>query len=336
MIKVFKLILGLFLVAVLAVVLVNSYDANPSKDLKKYQSLKTNHMLTPTYVSARSFLEQISTLKEIQKLRLSLKKPSLICFANSTCSDKDFNKALEVVPQFLETNQETLNRFQDTISKINAISIPPYALISENLFFSLDTLITLQLIEINHFFSKLNRDKSFAKKALAKAMALDRFIVTSLGQPNFTLTSLFLISRLQWLRSSIQKYSPTKTSLPKINVLDVIEQVKLGEFIVFSNTLEDLLKNKSTDKLKNIYEFYTPTLFISKNRTLNLYVELKEKHSKAPCIFNEEIRFCKEYPLNYMQPINPAGRAFVQLVTASPLHLKKIVTLAKEINALNL
>jgi hypothetical protein len=336
MFKIFKILLGLIIGFFVVVLIINKIDSEPSQKLKHYQKLQKNHKVTNKKFSLPTLMERIAQPEEIKRVRLDFNSLSLSCFAESTCSNSDYELALVAVPKFLNDHKETLFNFNKELRKDIAVTISPEATAEENLFISLDFLIRLQLTEINYLYSKTNADKTQSEKATLKALLLDKFITKSLKLPNLNFTAFILSSKLMWLRSSLQKYSPSKVDLSEISADKIIESAKLGEFILFSNLILNLIQNSSTDRLEKLTNFRFPMVSLSKNRTLNLYVDLLDKYSKADCVKNEDQNYCTEINFPHIHPINPAGKSLVKIVMTSPLIYQKITSKVKKINALNL
>jgi len=336
MFKFFKIIAALITTITVTVIIINLIDVKPSENLKKLQKLHADHKLTPQLVSTKKFVNSVINLDQMDTLRKDSSSSILSCFTKSTCSDYNYNLALQEAPLLLKKHNATLVNFHKALSNYKAVTLSPEATISENLSFSLDTLIRLHLIEINYLYSKTNSDKAQADRANKKALVLDRFIRDTLYQPNFNITLNHLTLRLEWLRSSIQKYSPRKIDLPEVDSSRIIKNIRLGEFIIFSNLLNSLLKKQNHEQSVFFKKGSLPTAFISKNRTLNLYADLSEKYSKAECVTAEDQQFCKEIRIKHLHPVNPAGKTLVKTVVTSPTNYKRVTSIVKKINALNL
>jgi len=321
--KTLKTILGLTLLVALGLLILNMTDVAQSLELKKMTLQQEKHLNQQNSVSLKELIPTIASAKEMQSLSGDLRSKEIRCFVYSTCSNADYNKALSTASNILKNNKSLLAKFQQEISNINAVSLPFDASFKDNLFFRFDSFLQLQMIEINYLFSRTNEDRSFTNEALLKAQTFDSFLLKSLYHPNFNLTSMMMLRRLKHLRVSLQKYSPNRLKMKKVDAEKIIQSVQTGEFIAFSNHLDKIIEKRKGP-------------FISINRTLNQYVAINNKNAKDDCVYNSKKVFCVVTKVNSLSLINPVGKQLLKNIATSSLHYKKFVAAANKINNLNL
>lgn len=324
--KIFTALTILFCASIFAV---NTVDSTPSEDLKtfnKYKNQKTNTNL----VTVSTLYTTVADKEVIKKFNKEIQRAGLDCFAASTCSNQKSADAADKVPAVLQKHKKILSNFEQMMETKKGFTVSGDVFLSDGLFFTAGSLITLELLQINLLYAEQKY-----KEAFKKALTLDRFIYNSLSNPNLVITTKVLLRKMKWLRESLQKFSPDKVELKKLDPEKIIEQTQIGEFFVFSNQIQKTLEAPFAKKIKYAREF-PYTLFIVKNRTLNLYLSLAKKYKDAPCLKDEKMRSCKEIKINHMSLINPGGKMAASLFTVSPSNYKSIITRANAINSIDL
>jgi len=326
----------LVIVSIVSAAGLNLLDADVSHLVQSYKKKIDTTLKTTDNITAQHLIDQVISKKDLQILRLDLSSPGVKCFVETTCSNQAYNQALAAAPVLLTKHASILKKTAQVYKDNSSLSLSFERELYDSSFLSLNSLVELQLLEINLLFSKNNLDARYTNSATDKAMALDRFLLSSISKPNPAMTILFLFKNLYSLRSSLQKHSPKKIRLATIEQDRVLEAAQIGEFILFSNTLEKALKEKNDYTTKKVLGLYTNAFVVSKNRTLNLFAKTNLNHSQEPCVSDSDLDVCRRSTINHLHPINPVGKLLVNAASISPRVFKKMATYSSKINSLNL